>query len=115
MDETQTAALAYIIPWLLERAANGKRTAAELAALAEEKIRKDGLLSMVPRKLRSRRPGGSARPGDSGLSAEVPDDLTYLMIFTGILSVFHRKTDFTGEKNCPILLKIQSGSSAAGG
>ena len=49
MDETQTAALAYIIPWLLERAANGKRTAAELAALAEEKIRKDGLLSMVPR------------------------------------------------------------------
>lgn len=49
VDETQTAALAYIIPWLLERAANGKRTAAELAALAEEKIRKDGLLSMVPR------------------------------------------------------------------
>ena len=49
VDETQTAALAYIVPWLLERSANGKRTAAELAVLAGEKIRKEGLLSMVPR------------------------------------------------------------------
>ena len=49
MDETQTAALAYLIPWLLEKGADGKRTAVELALLAEEKIRKDGLLSMIPR------------------------------------------------------------------
>ena len=49
VDETQTAALAYLIPWLLEKGADGKRTAVELALLAEEKIRKDGLLSMVPR------------------------------------------------------------------
>lgn len=49
VDETQTAALAYLIPWLLEKGADGKRTAVELALLAEEKIRKDGLLSMIPR------------------------------------------------------------------
>ena len=48
-DESQTAALAYILQYVVSRMADGKKDAARLAAEAAEKLKKDGLLSMVPK------------------------------------------------------------------
>lgn len=47
-DETQTAALGYILQYVLERMADGKKSAAVLAREAFLKQEKDGLVSMVP-------------------------------------------------------------------
>lgn len=49
VDESQTAALGYILQYVLERMANGKKTAEALAKEAADKIATDGLLSMVPK------------------------------------------------------------------
>ncbi len=48
-DETQTAALAYLMQYILEHLADGKKTAAELAKEAADKIEKDGILSVTPK------------------------------------------------------------------
>lgn len=48
VDETQTAALGYILQYVLERMADGRKNAALLAHEASAKLQKDGLLSMVP-------------------------------------------------------------------
>ncbi len=49
VDESQTAALAYILQYILGKMADGKKTAAELAQEAYRKQQKDGILSMTPR------------------------------------------------------------------
>ncbi len=49
VDESQTAALAYVMQYVLGRLANGKKTAAELAEEAVRKIEKDGILSVTPK------------------------------------------------------------------
>ena len=49
VDESQTAALAYIMQYILGRMADGKKTAAFLAEEAARKLEKDGILSMTPK------------------------------------------------------------------
>ncbi|MCD8015885.1 MAG: ABC-ATPase domain-containing protein [Lachnospiraceae bacterium] len=49
VDESQTAALAYVMQYVLGRLANGKKTAAELAEEAVRKIERDGILSVTPK------------------------------------------------------------------
>lgn len=49
VDESQTAALAYILQYVLEKMADGKKTAAYLAEEAARKLEKEGILSMTPR------------------------------------------------------------------
>ncbi|MCD8023554.1 MAG: ABC-ATPase domain-containing protein [Lachnospiraceae bacterium] len=49
VDESQTAALAYLMQYILERMANGKKTAAQLALEASQKIEKEGILSVTPK------------------------------------------------------------------
>lgn len=49
VDESQTAALAYIMQYILERMANGKKAVDVLAREAADKIEREGLLSMVPK------------------------------------------------------------------
>ncbi|MCD8335706.1 MAG: ABC-ATPase domain-containing protein [Lachnospiraceae bacterium] len=49
VDESQTAALAYLMQDILGRMANGKKTAAELAAEAARKIETEGILSVTPK------------------------------------------------------------------
>ena len=49
VDESQTAALAYIMQYILGRLANGKKSAAVLAMEAAEKLEKDGILSVTPK------------------------------------------------------------------
>lgn len=49
VDESQTAALAYLMQYILSRMANGKKTAAELAAEAARKIETEGILSVTPK------------------------------------------------------------------
>ncbi|MCD7745604.1 MAG: ABC-ATPase domain-containing protein [Lachnospiraceae bacterium] len=49
VDESQTAALAYVMQYVLSRLANGKKTAAGLAEEAARKIEKDGILSVTPK------------------------------------------------------------------
>lgn len=49
VDESQTAALAYIMQYILEKSADGKKTIPALAAEAADKLEKDGILSMTPR------------------------------------------------------------------
>lgn len=49
VDESQTAALAYIMQYVLEKMADGRKTAAYLAEEACRKLEKDGILSMTPR------------------------------------------------------------------
>lgn len=49
VDESQTAALAYLMQYILGRLANGKKTAAELAAEAARKIETEGILSVTPK------------------------------------------------------------------
>ncbi len=48
-DETQTAALGYILQYVLERLADGKKSAAALAHEAFVKQERDGLVSMIPK------------------------------------------------------------------
>lgn len=48
-DETQTAGLGYILQYVLERLADGKKSAATLAHEAFVKQERDGLLSMIPK------------------------------------------------------------------
>ena len=47
-DETQTAGLGYILQYVLDRMADGKKSAAVLAHEAFMKQQKDGLVSMIP-------------------------------------------------------------------
>lgn len=47
-DETQTAALGYILQYILERLADGKKNTVQLAHEAYLKLQKDGLVSMTP-------------------------------------------------------------------
>ncbi len=49
VDESQTAALAYLMQYILGRMADGKKTAAALAEEAAQKIEKDGILSVTPK------------------------------------------------------------------
>lgn len=49
VDESQTAALAYIMQHILGRMANGRKSAAVLAAEAAAMIEKEGILSVTPR------------------------------------------------------------------
>ncbi len=49
VDESQSAALAYLMQYILERLADGRKTAAELAREAAEKIERDGILSVTPK------------------------------------------------------------------
>jgi predicted ABC-class ATPase len=48
VDETQTAALGYILQYILEHMADGKKNAVQLAHEASAKLQKEGLLSMIP-------------------------------------------------------------------
>ena len=48
-DESQTAALAYLMQYILDRMADGKKDAAVLAREAVEKLKRDGILSVVPK------------------------------------------------------------------
>ena len=49
VDESQTAALAYILQYILTRLADGKKKADQLAMEAAEKIQKEGILSVTPK------------------------------------------------------------------
>jgi hypothetical protein len=49
VDESQSAALVYILQYVLGRMADGRKTAADLAQEAEAKLNREGLLSMTPR------------------------------------------------------------------
>ena len=49
VDETQTAALGYLLQYILEHLADGRKNAAVLAREASEKLQKDGLISMIPK------------------------------------------------------------------
>ncbi|MDY3249671.1 MAG: ABC-ATPase domain-containing protein [Candidatus Choladocola sp.] len=49
VDESQTAALGYIVQYVLEKMADGKKSAVRLAQEVTEKIRKEGLLSVTPK------------------------------------------------------------------
>lgn len=49
VDESQTAALGYVLQYILTRLANGKKTADELALEAAEKIKREGILSVTPK------------------------------------------------------------------
>ncbi len=49
VDESQTAALAYLMQYILGRMADGKKTAAALAEEAAQKIEKEGILSVTPK------------------------------------------------------------------
>ena len=50
VDESQTAALAYIMQYVLEqRMADGKKSAAALAEEVSRKIEKEGILSVTPK------------------------------------------------------------------
>ncbi len=49
VDESQTAALAYILSYTLGKLADGKKTAAYLAEEVARKLEKDGILSVTPR------------------------------------------------------------------
>ncbi len=49
VDESQTAALAYIMQYILEKYADGRKTIPALAKEAADKLEKDGILSMTPR------------------------------------------------------------------
>lgn len=48
-DESQTAALAYLMQYILDRMADDKKDAAVLAREAAEKLKRDGILSVVPK------------------------------------------------------------------
>lgn len=49
VDESQTAALAYILSYTLGKLADGKKTAAYLAEEVSRKLEKEGILSVTPR------------------------------------------------------------------
>ena len=49
VGESQTAALAYIMQYILDRLANGKKTVPILAKEAADKLAAEGILSMTPR------------------------------------------------------------------
>ena len=49
VDESQTAALAYIMQFVLERMTDGRKNASELAGEAAQKLEKEGILSMTPK------------------------------------------------------------------
>lgn len=49
VDESQTAALAYIMQYVLERLADGKKSAVDLAGEVSRKLEKEGILSVTPK------------------------------------------------------------------
>lgn len=49
VDESQTAALAYIMQYVLERLADGKKNAVDLAEEVSRKLEKGGILSVTPK------------------------------------------------------------------
>ena len=49
VGESQTAALAYIIQYILDRLADGKKTIPQLAKEASDKLSREGILSMTPK------------------------------------------------------------------
>ena len=49
VGESQTAALAYIMQYILDRLANGKKTVPQLAKEASDKLEKEGILTMTPK------------------------------------------------------------------
>ncbi len=49
VDETQTAALGYALQYILGRMADGKKSAAQLAQEAAQKLAREGILSVTPK------------------------------------------------------------------
>ncbi len=49
VDETQTAAIGYVLQYVLVRMADGKKSAAQLAEEAARKLEKEGILSVTPK------------------------------------------------------------------
>lgn len=49
VDESQTAALAYIMQYVLERLADGKKSVVDLAEEVSRKLEKEGILSVTPK------------------------------------------------------------------
>ena len=49
VDESQTAALAYIMQYVLERLADGKKSAVDLAEEVSRKLEKEGIFSVTPK------------------------------------------------------------------
>lgn len=49
VDESQTATLAYVMQYILDKYADGQKTIPILAKEASDKLEKDGLLSMTPK------------------------------------------------------------------
>ncbi len=49
VDETQTAALGYVLQYVLGRMADGRKSAAQLAGEAAEKLAREGILSVTPK------------------------------------------------------------------
>ena len=49
VGESQTAALAYIMQYILDRLADGKKTIPQLAKEASDKLSREGILSMTPK------------------------------------------------------------------
>lgn len=49
VDESQTAALAYVMQYILDKYADGRKTIPMLAKEASDKLEKDGILSMTPK------------------------------------------------------------------
>ncbi len=49
VDETQTAALGYTLQYILSRMADGRKSAAQLAQEAAQKLAREGILSVTPR------------------------------------------------------------------
>ncbi len=49
VDETQTAALGYVLQYVLSRMADGKKSAAQLAQEAAQKLAREGILSVTPK------------------------------------------------------------------
>ncbi len=49
VDETQTAALGYTLQYILSRMADGRKSAAQLAQEAAQKLAREGILSVTPK------------------------------------------------------------------
>ena len=75
VDETQTAALAYLIPWAFGKRRRRKADGGGACASGGGENPKRRTPFHDPQELRRRGAGGCAGPGDPGLSPAIPDDL----------------------------------------
>ena len=72
VDESQTAALAYIMQYVLERMADGRKNASELAGEAARKLRRKGFCPWTPKKLRRRTGGHGEETGNPRMPVQIP-------------------------------------------